>query len=411
MVRTLRSSCLSRVVIVMAALLSGGETFAAPAAQVGELVRLTRGETLRFEEKNYAQAAKGQEFTLLKAEPGTVHVGYMKEDGSWIAVTVPSDAVEPAPPQPWQDLLNGVIAFRDQRYEATRTLLARAAQDKEQQALTKALLTRINGALTAAGQARNPTAAARQALVTTTQSLRDAAEQLAGAGRVSLAAALNQGVDRLVGNGLGAALPASKVDQANLAERAAVAERCYFRARQSAGAKRLIEAQRFAREGIAAEAAHPGLKALMPSVKRGIEEAEELFETANKMRRFEKGAVHALSAIDDGLKICGDHPRLRALRTEMSAQFEERTSPQVTSAFLAASKVTTSREDLQDGRRLYTNRCAECHELEMLDSRSVDGWDRMVSSMARRANLTGVEKSRIMQYLAAAVKVVEASGP
>jgi hypothetical protein len=30
------------------------------------------------------------------------------------------------------------------------------------------------------------------------------------------------------------------------------------------------------------------------------------------MRRFEKGAIHALSAIDDGLKLCADHPRLRA---------------------------------------------------------------------------------------------------
>jgi hypothetical protein len=91
----------------------------------------------------------------------------------------------------------------------------------------------------------------------------------------------------------------------------------------------------------------------------------------------------------------------------MSAQFEERTSPPVTPAFLSAAKVTTAREILDEGRTLYTNRCAECHDLEMLDSRSLGGWDKTVSGMARRANLTPAEKGRIMDYLAAALKVVE----
>ena len=49
-----------------------------------------------------------------------------------------------------------------------------------------------------------------------------------------------------------------------------------------------------------------------------------------------------------------------------------------------------------------------CNDLEMLDSRSLSGWDRMVSGMARRANLTNAEKTRVMDYLAAAIKVVDA---
>jgi hypothetical protein len=76
---------------------------------------------------------------------------------------------------------------------------------------------------------------------------------------------------------------------------------------------------------------------------------------------------------------------------------------------VTTSKVTTAREHLEEGRRLYTNRCAECHDLEMLDSRSIGGWERMVSGMARRANLTGTEKERVMDYLTAALKVVEAA--
>ena len=378
------------------------------ALETGELIRLNRGETLMLDGKRLASAAKGQEFTLIKRESGTAYLGYLKEDGKWVSATVPVEAIEAAPPAAWQDLLRGFQAFRDQRYDQVRTLLARAAQDKEQQAMVNALAARITGAMNAAAQGGNATPAAQQSLINTTQTLRDTAAQLAGAGRISLAAALDEGTDRLSAPGLGAKTPPSKVDRADLTSRAALAERSFIRVRQAIGARRLMEAKKAIDEGLGAESAHPGLKGLQSTVKRGIDDAEELYETANKMRRFEKGAVHALSAIDDGLKICTDHPRLRTLRAEMSAQFEERTSPPVTPAFLTAAKVPTAREILDDGRKLYTNRCTECHDLEMLDSRSLGGWDKTVSGMARRANLTGAEKDRIMQYLAAALKVVEA---
>jgi hypothetical protein len=382
----------------------------AAAPQVGELIRLTRGETLLVTGKRVAQASKGQEFTLVKRELAVAYVGYMKDDGSWLEAALPTEAIESAPAPAWSDLLRGFQAFRDGKYAESRALLAKAAQDKDQQVLANALAARLNGAVNAASAASTP-ATARQGLTSAVESLRDTASQLANAGRVSLALALDEGTDRLAGGLLGASLPASKVDRTDLKQRSELAERSYILARQAVGEKRLIQAKRMIAQGLQVEAVHPGLKAFQPTVKRGLEEAEELYETANKMRRFEKGAVHALSAIDDGLKICVDHPRLRSLRTEMSAQFEERTSPQVTDAFLARAKVRTSRPILDQGRQLYTNRCAECHELEMLDNRSIDGWERMVSGMARRANLSAAEKAQIMDYLTAALKVVETNGP
>ena len=150
------------------------------------------------------------------------------------------------------------------------------------------------------------------------------------------------------------------------------------------------------------------MKRLQAKAKRDTDEAQVLLETAERMRRFEKGAVHAMSAIDDGLKLCADHAGLRALRQEMAAQFEERTSPPITPAFLAAVKAKGSADALAEGRKLYTTRCTECHDLEMLDTRNLGGWDKMVGSMARRANLQGGEQARILEYLGAALTAIEA---
>jgi hypothetical protein len=46
----------------------------------------------------------------------------------------------------------------------------------------------------------------------------------------------------------------------------------------------------------------------------------------------------------------------------------------------------------------------------MLDGRSLGGWERMVSGMSRRANLSSEEKAKIMDYIAAALVVVERGG-
>ena len=184
-----------------------------------------------------------------------------------------------------------------------------------------------------------------------------------------------------------------------------------MRARQAVALKRCAEAVKLIEEGLQAEPAQPELKALLPKTKQHVDDAEDLYKTANKVRRFAGGAIHALSAIDDGLKLCADHAKLRELRKELASAFEERTSPQVTPAFLAAAKVGTPKAELEAGRHLYTNRCTECHDLEMLDSRTRSGWESMVTNMSRRAGLSPTEKTRILDYIAAAQTVVEAGGP
>jgi len=360
-----------------------------------------------FEGKNFLGAPKGQEFTLLKhdAIQKRVFVSYMKDDGSLVAVTLPDDAVEAGAPNGARDLLTGAEAFRDQRYDDAKRLLLRAAADKDCAALASAIAARINGALAATAQARTGNPAGRQAFTTTLQALRDAADQLNKAGHPSLALSIDLGADRL-----GGAASASKLDRADLTRRTTISQRSVMRARQSIALKRCIEAAKLINEGLQADPANLELKAFLPLAQRHIDDAEDLYKTANKMRRFEGGALHALSAIDDGIKLCADHVKLRELRKELGAAFEERTSPPVTPAFLAAAKVSTPRKDLEQGRHLYTNRCTECHDLDMLDSRSRGGWETIVSGMSRRAGLSPEEKARIMDYITAAQTVVEAGG-
>ena len=63
----------------------------AAVPEIGEQARLTRGETLLLDGKTFAQAGKGQEFTVLKRDPGTIFVAYMKEDGSSVALGLPAE--------------------------------------------------------------------------------------------------------------------------------------------------------------------------------------------------------------------------------------------------------------------------------------------------------------------------------
>jgi hypothetical protein len=370
----------------------------------GDLVRVTRSEMLLFKGQNFLRAPKGQEFILLKHDSAEhrVYLSFLKDDGTLVALTLPEDAVESNPPTAALDLRRGVEAFRDQRYDESKRLLARAAEDKQFAALAAAISTRLSTALNAAAQARNDTPAAKQNFAGAIEELRSAAGQLGKNGLQSLALPLDEGTDRLGGD-----VPPSKLDRADIAKRVADSDRSLMQCRQAMGLRRLFAASRHIEVGLLAEPARPELTALQVRVKRDIEDAESLYTTANKMRRFEAGVVHALSAIDDGLKLCSDHVRLRELRKELSGAFEERTSPPVTPAFLAAARVSTSRELLEEGRRLYTNRCTECHELEMLDSRSRASWDKAVTGMSRRANLTAAEKAQIMDYIAAALVTVE----
>lgn len=387
----------------------------------GDAVRLTKGENLLVNGKNLSRAVKGSEFVALShdANQKTTQVAFMKDDGSWIAASLPDDALEAAAIPSWIDLLRGVESFRDQRFDErllSRAAAAPASTDPKapkdpSPGLAAALLPRLRAALNAATVARSGTPAAVQALGNALGALREVAAQLDTAGHPAIAAALDEGAERLAKAG-GATLPPTKLDRAAALTRGATAERAAVLARQAIAARKLMAGQRQIKQGLEAAAAHPLLKSWEPKVAADVAEAQSLHDTAQKMRRFDKGLIHALSALDDGLKLCADHPALRELRQEMNAQFEERTSPKVTPAFLAAAKVKTGKEALEEGRQLYTARCTECHDLEMVDSRGRSGWEKAVGGMARRAGLSGTEQSKIVEYLSAAVGAVDAlDGP
>ncbi|HYR58208.1 MAG TPA: hypothetical protein VEO95_06250, partial [Chthoniobacteraceae bacterium] len=170
------------------------------------------------------------------------------------------------------------------------------------------------------------------------------------------------------------------------------------------------EATRIIDDGLNAEPARPELRTFQSQIQKDVAEADERYKNAESMRRFLKGEVHALTAIEHGLKLCADHPQLLALKKEMSGAFEERTSPAVTPAFLAAAKVSTPAAALEEGHKLYTTRCTECHDLELIDSRGMSGWQKAVAGMSRRAGLSSTEQTRILDYLAAAENTVDAAG-
>ena len=407
----LSSASVRIAIVAMLSALSGVSHGATTALVVGDPVRVTRSEMLLFQGKNLAGAAKGQEFTLLKHDPAKkqVFVSFMKDDGTLVAATLPDEAVEPGVVRATSVLVRGVEAFRDQRYDEAKRLLTRAALDKQHAALAGALFTRVNGAFGSASLART-SPAAKQAATTTLQTLRDTAEGLAKAGMTRIALALDEGTDRLGVQVPGLTVPATKVDRADLTKRAAISQRETMLARQSLALKQLVAASKHVAAGLEAEPAHDELKAMQPLVQKDLEEADTLCKTAKKMQRQPNGAVHALSAIDDGLKLCTDHADLRELRKTLAAAFEEKTSPQVTPAFVSIAKAGTSAPMLEEGRKLYTVRCTECHDLEMLDGRTLTSLSSMVGSMSRRAGLSDAEKTRILDYIAAAKTVVDAGG-
>lgn len=399
---------LHRPAITSALILSGVATTA--AFTQGDVVRLTRSETLLFKGKNFLGAPKGQEFRVLKhdAVQKLVFVSFYKEDGELIALTLPADALEASPPDAWTDLLSGVEAFRDQRFEQSRKLLARAVKDPQYRALAGTIATRANGVMNATALARSNSANGQQAFANTLLALRDLAAQTANDGQLCIALALDEGADRLsalLTNGQ--AVP-TKLAREDVAKRVTISNRAVARCRQAMALRRMIEASKCIEEGRTAEPARPEFKALQARVEKEIKDAEESYEAANRMRRFEKGAVHALTALDRGLKYCADHPKLKALKQEMLSLFEERTSPKLTPALLKSTGKEGSAAALEEGRTLYVNRCTECHELELLDSRTMSAWRDSVASMSRRANLDGAQQARIIEYLTVAQRGMDA---
>lgn len=386
---------------------------AAPTAPIapfiaGELVRMTRGEMVQFNGKDLAGAGKGQEFTVLKHDLSqkVVFVGFVNKEGALVAVSVPAASLESVPPTPWLDLAASAEAFRDGRYADLKPRLTRAAKDPQLAPIASSLFTQMNGAITAAGLLRSSDAAKQPAVAPAVAralgELRDSSVKLAGLGYPGLALVIDQGTDRLAAQNPAVAPPPTKLDRDAVGKTVAAAQLSMTRARQAVALNRGIEALEHLEAGLKCEPARPDFKAVLEKVQKNIAEAGDRCNDADKMRRFPKGAVHALTAIEMGLKLCADHPRLRSLRKEMEAQFEERTAPPVTAEFLANAGGKGSAEALKAGHKLYTSRCTECHELELLDSRSITGWRTAVSSMAGRAHLNEADQGRILEYLTVA---------
>jgi hypothetical protein len=166
----------------------------------------------------------------------------------------------------------------------------------------------------------------------------------------------------------------------------------------------MVEARGYIETGLKAEPARPELKAMLLKVEEDIKDAENRGDSAESNRRRNLG--QALLALERGLKLCADHPRLLTLREEMSGALEERTAPPVNAEFMAAAKPAAPAERLEQGRQLYTTRCTQCHDLEMLDSRTVGNWKSEVAGMARRAKVDDAQQNVIMEYLTAAHSVV-----
>jgi hypothetical protein len=85
-----------------------------------------------------------------------------------------------------------------------------------------------------------------------------------------------------------------------------------------------------------------------------------------------------------------------------SCETNLRTAPAVTSAFVRLSaRESANPRTLEEGRRLYVNRCIACHALPAIgryDSKRIPG---IVNWMSHRASLTPEQKEALIMYLLA----------
>lgn len=360
---------------------------------VGDSVQLTRSDMLLFQGQNFLAAPKGQEFTVLRDDPrtNTVYVAFYKPDGTLIAVTLPASSLAFSPPNAWRSLLQGAEDFRDGRYDEARRRLLQAATDPQLRPIAAAFSARLTGLQAARGAVTPQTIA----------SLREFAGQVAARGYLSVALPLEEGIDRYAPPG-GPPAPTNGMEREELKKKVEISNRAIVRCRQAMALHRTYEASKYIEEGLAAEPGRLDLLAVQGPVKKAVQEGDENFEAADRMRKLPDGAPHALTALEHGLKACLDHPKLRALKAEMQGQVEARTAPAVTPALLTAAHVQTSSVAAEEGRKLYTSRCTECHDLELIDSRSISGWEKAVAGMSGRAHLDDTQRARIMEYLTVA---------
>ena len=400
----------------------------APVSYIpGDLVRVARKETLQLKGEPFLGAPKGQEFTVLRHErgKGPVVLAFLQKEGGVVEVTLPEDAVELVPPDGWALLLRGVQAFRDQRFDDARKLLGKATLDAQYKAMASSVQARLEPVLKSAGQVLQvesdpslkglPEAReqrltlAQKAFVDAVALGRNTTVELANRGYTSLAYSFEEGLDRLgtrVLPKIEAApagrpeLPPSQLSKDELANKARLAAFSIVRCRQAMAVHRMVEAKSYTEEGLRAEPSRPELKAMQTKADAEIRDAEDRYNAA--LSNQKRNLPQALLALERGLKTCADLPQLLQLRDELSGALEEKTAPPVNPAFLAATKSSVAPDRLEEGRQLYTTRCTQCHDLEMLDSRSASSWKSEVSSMARRAKINDTQQGIIVEYLAAA---------
>lgn len=399
---------------------------AAPVFGGGDLVRLVRKETLQFRGEPFLAAPKGQEFSVFKHEPGkgVVFLAFVQKEGEVIAVTLPEDALELVPPDGWAFLLKGSQAFREQRFDDSKRLLAKASQDVSYRELAASVLARIDALANSAVQVLQvdgdqslkaapelfvqKQAAVQKNFLDAVTNAREMSLALYSRGFSSLAFAVDEGTERLAarvragktGDAPKPEIPPARVPREELSAKARQAAFAVVRCRQAMAVRRMVEASSYIDEGLRAEPARPELKAMQSKVQEEIRDAEDRYNAAQSNRK--RNLPQALLALERGLKTCADLPALLSLREELSGALEEKTAPPVTPAFLSAAKTSTAAAVLEQGRTLYVSRCNQCHDLEMLDSRSPSAWKSEVSSMARRAKIDDAQQSLIMQYLTAA---------
>lgn len=398
----------------------------------GDLVRTSKKETLLFLGDPFLAAPKGQEFLVLEHNTAqrTVALAFVQKEGAVIAVTLPEASLEAVPLDGWGSLLRGTQLFQDQKFDEATKLIQAAAASPD----FRPLAARVAGAVDAFLQTARPAyQALTQAQSANASGLESAKARLAPAqtafagavakmhalvaevdkqGFTSPAFFLDDGVQRLASRLIppgfaanGAEIPQPPYARQDLAARAAKAAFAVVRCRQATAVRRQIEAAQYAEEGLAAEPARPDLQKMRLKIQEDIQDAEGRADAAEQNRK--RNLTQALLALERGIKYCADHPRLAKLREDMSGVLEQKSAPRVTPEFMAAARSPSPQSALVEGHQLYTSRCAQCHELEMLDSRSLSGWKNEVSRMAGRAKLSASQQTTVMDYIAAAMNTLE----
>jgi mono/diheme cytochrome c family protein len=78
----------------------------------------------------------------------------------------------------------------------------------------------------------------------------------------------------------------------------------------------------------------------------------------------------------------------------------EQSAPRVTPQMAALGKTPVA--TLEEGRHLYTGRCAACHSVDPVAKHSPEHWRDIMDDMAGKAKLSPAEKSAVLAYIMAA---------